>query len=134
MHTFWLGCLNLEHWNPPVSLGLYLLYTAPCGNKGREGHLLSRVQLHRNQMDLYALSSIQHVFFYCMDLPVDVLYLLLLLLLSTPLIYQVAELAIFGWWFGTLGRCCRPFATQSLLSFLLRTETDCKFRMASTQP
>ena len=48
------------------------------------------MQLHRNQMDLYTLSSIQHVFFYCMDLPVmylpvDVFYLLLLLLFSPPL-------------------------------------------------
>ena len=37
-------------------------------------------------MDLHTLSSIQHVFvFYCMDLPVDVFYLLLLLLFSPPL-------------------------------------------------
>ena len=37
------------------------------------------VQLHRNQMDLYALSSIQHVFFLCMDLPDDVFYLFIII-------------------------------------------------------
>ena len=43
-------------------------YTRPqVAIKGRECHLLScqewGVQLHCNQMDLYTISSIQHVFF-----------------------------------------------------------------------
>ena len=54
-HTFWLGCLNLEHWNPPARAFTY--YTRPqVAIKGRECHLLSchewGVQHHHYQMDL----------------------------------------------------------------------------------
>ena len=39
-HTFWLGCLNLEHWNPPARAFTY--YTRPqVAIKGRECHLLA---------------------------------------------------------------------------------------------
>ena len=72
-----------------------------------------------------------------MDLPVDVFYFLLLLLMFSPPLDLPGGRAcrFFGWWFGTLGHCCKPLPTQSLLlSFLLPTEADRNFGMASTQP
>ena len=83
----------------------------------------------------YTLSSIWHVFFLLYELTSWCIYLLLIITIVFPSPRFTRWQSLPFFWLVVCHPWSLSLATWSLLlSFLLFTETDCKFRMASTQP